>query len=104
VKFHFTNLKLRENHFYTEKLIGKYQISKSRRAYLNLQCPFYCDIPTRVFFHVTVRSLLLPRILKSTALRVEVKPLYTAIMDGGCGGSHGPNPTRFFLRGLAPHF
>jgi len=30
VKFHFTNLKLREKHFSTKILIGKYQTSKSR--------------------------------------------------------------------------
>jgi len=30
VKFHFTNLKPRDKHFSTKKLIGKYQIPKSR--------------------------------------------------------------------------
>jgi len=30
VKYHFTNLKLTDKHFSAEKLIGKYQISKSR--------------------------------------------------------------------------
>jgi len=32
VKFHFTNSKLGEKHFSTEKLMGKYQISKAHPA------------------------------------------------------------------------
>jgi len=35
VEFHFTNSKLREKHFSIKRLIGKYRISKSRRAH----CP-----------------------------------------------------------------
>jgi len=32
VKYNFTNLKLTDKHFSAEKLIGRYQISKSRGA------------------------------------------------------------------------
>jgi len=32
IKYHFTNLKPKNKHFSAEKLIGKYQISKSRGA------------------------------------------------------------------------